>query len=137
MVYQLPFFSQLTYDTRKPGITLPIILAAGIHEIFLEAKLDTGATDCIFERAHGEALGLTIEQGIFKRFSTATGTFEAYGHTVNLTVAEWSHETLVFFAKEDTFNRNVLGCNGFVGRVLLGLNDYAGKIYLGNPVDPE
>jgi len=28
-----------------------------------EAKLDTGSANCIFERVHGENLGLTIESG--------------------------------------------------------------------------
>jgi hypothetical protein len=64
MVHTLRFFSQLAYDTRKPGITLPVILAVNHNQVDLEAKLDTGASDCIFERAHGEALGLAIEQGI-------------------------------------------------------------------------
>ncbi|MGI8494547.1 MAG: aspartyl protease family protein [Pyrinomonadaceae bacterium] len=45
----------------------------------LVGKVDTGATHCLFERKFGEQLDLEIETGIPQRFSTATGTFLAYG----------------------------------------------------------
>lgn len=50
----------------------------------VEAKLDTGASFCIFERAYGEILGLNIEDGERTDVSTANGTFAVFGHWVTL-----------------------------------------------------
>lgn len=36
----------------------------------------------------------------------------------------------VYFAKEESFTRNVLGRQGFLDRVKLGLIDYEGKLLL-------
>lgn len=45
----------------------------------LTAKVDTGSTDCIFARKHGEQLGLSIEEGERVQIGTATGSFSTYG----------------------------------------------------------
>ncbi|NOT62423.1 MAG: hypothetical protein HOP19_19630, partial [Acidobacteria bacterium] len=63
MPYQLEFEHLVEYDTREVGISVPISLSLGGHTEEFVAKLDCGASACIFERAHGEALGVVIEAG--------------------------------------------------------------------------
>jgi len=52
--------------------------------VSLNAKVDTGATYCIFERKVGLSLGLNIEDGLEQPISTATGRLMTYGHEVTL-----------------------------------------------------
>jgi len=132
MNYRLSFETRLQYDNGKAGIGLPVSLHWNGKAVDLEAKLGTGASDCIFERGHGAALGLTIENGQRRRFGTATGWFEAYGHRLLLKVEERELEIIAWFAGESRFNRNGLGRTGFIYRVLIGLNDYEGRLYLGS-----
>lgn len=49
---------------------------------------------------------------------------------MTLQVAEMKFDSLVFFAAEEGFARNVLGRFGWLDRVVLGLVDYEGKLYL-------
>ncbi len=51
------------YKTLKSGVTVPVILRLNGTAVEFEAKVDTGAENCIFERRHGETLGLQIESG--------------------------------------------------------------------------
>lgn len=64
----ISFSKQYEYDTLKIGITIPVKLVLGDEVVVFEAKIDTGAANCIFERIHGERLGLIIESGENKRF---------------------------------------------------------------------
>ena len=96
----------------------------------LEAKVDTGAENCIFERTHAERLGIDVESGNLIIFNTAAGNFAAYGHEVTLSVLSIETYAKVYFAKEESFTRNVLGRQGFLDRVKLGLIDYEGKLLL-------
>src|SRR5438552_13847618 len=128
MTHRLEFDHLLLYDTREPGMSISVTLRLNQGVVDLDAKLDTGASDCIFERAHGEALEIDVESGELKKFGTATGPFDAYGHLVTLAVRDVELEVMAYFAKDVRFNRNVLGRRGFLDRVLLGLNDYEGKL---------
>jgi len=130
MVETVSFSKQYLYDTLKVGITVPVRLVLNDSTAVFEAKLDTGAANCIFERVHGENLGLTIESGEKQNFSTATGTFTAYAHEVSLSVLEIEIFTRVYFAEDESYARNVLGRQGFLDRVKLGLVDYEGKLLL-------
>lgn len=136
MAHQLEFERVLQYNTRQAGINVPITLRAGELYADIAAKLDTGCTGCIFERAHGEALGLAVEGGSLKRFRTATGNFPAYGHMVTLVVEEFEFEALVYFAADHFFDRNVVGQHGFLNHLLIGLDDYAGRLYLNGNAAP-
>jgi hypothetical protein len=118
------------YDTIKTGITLPATLGYNSLTIDFEAKLDTGSSHCIFAREYGENLGLEIESGTLEKFGTATVGFYAYGHEVMLSVLEVENYSTVYFAKEESFARNVLGRLGWLDRVKLGLIDYEGKLLL-------
>jgi hypothetical protein len=131
MAYQLNFARLSSYDPGKPGIMVPVTLRLTDCATTLEAKLDTGATECVFARQHGESLGLDIESGERLRINTVTGTFTAYRHEVTMTVHEYAFDVRVCFAEDDEFNRNVLGRHGFLDRVRIGVVDYEGKLYLG------
>ena len=86
MVYDLAFEMLHLYDAGKSGITIPVLLCSGGLSVDVTTKLDTGASDCIFERFYGEELKLDIESGSRREFSAATGTFLAYGHEATLSV---------------------------------------------------
>lgn len=136
MNHQLSFSAAYSYDSRKLGIELPIDLASAAMKIRLAAKVDTGASHCIFERSQGERLGLDIERGVPQRFETATGSFPAYGHEVTLNVLGVEITAMVYFAADEHFNRNVLGRVGWLDRVRFGLIDYDGRLYLSAYDDP-
>src|SRR5579872_3656771 len=100
MAYTLSFDYLHSYDAGKAGISLPVTLKLGSTAITVEAKLDTGASYCIFARAFGEDLGLHIESGARLQFVTATGSFLAYGHTVNLAIFDYEFDATVYFAAD-------------------------------------
>ena len=128
--YLIEFETIHNYDTLKTGITIPVTLGSGSLTVDFEAKLDTGSSHCIFERRFGENLGLEIENGTLEKFGTVTDGFFAFGHEIVLTVLEVETVSIVYFAKEVWFTRNVLGRQGWLDRVKLGLIDYQGKLLL-------
>jgi len=126
----IAFSNQYEYDTVKTGITVPVVLRFNGDTVDFEAKIDTGAENCIFERIHGERLGLAVESGKEQKFSTPSGIFIAFGHELTLSVLDIETVSIVYFAKEEFFTRNVLGRLGWLDRVKLGLIDYEGKLFL-------
>ncbi len=126
----IEFTSIYHYNTLETGITLPTILTVGESIVKVDAKVDTGATFCVFERIHGENIGLEIESGDLIKISTATSSFDAFGHNLKLSVLGFKTESKVYFAKEESFYLNVLGRQGWLDRVKLGLIDYEGKLLL-------
>lgn len=77
-----------------------------------------------------EVLGVDVESGDEIRISTATGYFTAFGHELTLSVLDIETVSTVYFAKEESFTRNVLGRQGWLDRVKLGLIDYEGRLLL-------
>ncbi len=130
MVESLSFAVTHNYNMRKAGITLDVLLRLGGKDVEVVAKLDTGASFCIFRRIYGELLGLAIESGQLETLGTPTGSFLAYGHEVMLIVLGLEFQTTVYFAADENFSRNVLGRQGWLDRVRLGLIDYEGKLLL-------
>ncbi|MCY7348898.1 MAG: hypothetical protein LH614_22130 [Pyrinomonadaceae bacterium] len=130
MAEEVSFDETYFYNTLKIGITVPVILRLNDSLVEIEAKIDTGAENCIFERRHGETLGLEIESGEEKIFSTVTAPFVTYQHELMLNVLGVEIFSTVYFAKEESFTRNVLGRQGWLDRVKLGLIDYEGKLLL-------
>lgn len=126
----LSFSKVYEYDTKKSGITVYVKLSQGSKEEEFRAKVDTGASHCIFGRAHGQVIGIDIESGEQQIFSTATGSFLTYGHELTLEVLGIETVTTVYFAADENFTRNVLGRQGWLDKVRLGLVDYDGKLYL-------
>jgi hypothetical protein len=130
MAESLSFRHVFLYELQKFGITVPVRLDSSARFVEFKAKVDTGASYCIFARIYGETLGLNIEQGILEEISTVMGNFQVYGHSVTLTVMGISFETTVYFAANPQFVRNVLGRQGWMDRLRIGLVEYEGKLYL-------
>lgn len=136
MPHTLTFDHLIFYDSGKDGITLRVKLQSGQNALETEAKLDTGATFCIFASELGEGLGLTIENGTKVKISTAAGTFCAFEHEVILSIVDsqarlaFEDAVSVYFAEDISFSRNVLGRRGLLPKIQLALIDYDGKLYL-------
>ncbi len=135
MPYTLTFEDLLEYDAGKESITVPATLRSGNSYVRVEAKLDTGSTFCVFQRLQGELLGLDIESGFPEWIGTAMGSFLTYGHEVTLSVRGFDFDIVAYFAKDESFNRNVVGRHGWLNRVRMGLIDYEGKLYLSRADD--
>ena len=118
------------YSLFDVGITVSVNLLYAGKDVVFDAKIDTGSTFCIFQRLHGELLGLEIENGIAVNIGTATGSFRAFGHELTLTVLGIETVSTVYFAESDYFDRNVLGRIGWLDRVKLGLIEREGKLFL-------
>ena len=129
-MYTLNFEKLAFYDAGKVGISIDVRIELGGLSAEFSAKLDTGATACVFNRAYGEQIGIEIEKGEPQSFSTATDSFSAFGHYVTLIAADFEFYPQVFFAESENINHNVLGRHGWLDRVIVGINDYDGKLYL-------
>ncbi len=132
MKYDISFDDLVRYDPGLPGISVYVELRSGNSAINVEAKIDTGAENCIFSRDCAERLGLDIETGEQQRFSTVTGGFLAYAHRLTLVTSGYELDSPIFFAADDSFDRNVLGRFGWLDRIIIGINDYDGELYLKN-----
>ena len=130
MPYQLDFEKLITFDINGDGIGLEVEIKYAETSVKINAKIDTGATYSIFEKHFGAELGLNVENGMRQRFGTATSSFYAYGFRVTLTAAEIELDSMVFFAEDESFNKNVLGRITWLDNLVFGLIDYEGKIYL-------
>jgi len=130
MNHNLEFEKLVQYDAGKSGISLNVELRLGKDSTTFEAKVDTGSTYCIFERIYGEKLGIEIETGLREKIITANSFFWAFAHIVTLVVEDYKFDSTVYFAQDESFNRNVLGRHGWLDRVIVGINDYDGKLYL-------
>jgi hypothetical protein len=130
MSYSLAFNYLHRYAETEVGITVPVELHHKSRDVKLDAKLDTGASFCIFPRQYGVALGLNIESGLEELIDTATGDFKAYGHEVTLSALGVSLEVVVYFSKYDTLKRSVLGRRGWIERLRLGIVDYDRHLYV-------
>ncbi len=129
-MHNLTFEKLIFYDAGKKGITVDMKIQLSETSTIFQAKIDTGSEACIFRRVHGEEIGIEVENGKTQRFGTAAGSFLTYGHWITLTVEGFQIDSYVFFAADENFNRNVLGRNGWLDRVIIGVNDYDGKLYL-------
>ena len=130
MTHLLGFNLLHEYDPAEAGIAVPVVLSIGTAQTEVKAKLDTGATCCVFEREIGEDLGLDIESGAPERIWTATGSFLAYGHEVSITAFGYQFNVIVYFTAMHDFKRNVLGRKGWLQQMRVGIIDYEGKLYL-------
>jgi len=124
------FRSSYDYSASRLGIEVPITLAAKGREVRLLAKVDTGASFCIFARAYAEQLGVEVESGSPVRVGTVTGAFDAYGHPITMSCLGWELETTVYFAGAEEFNRNVVGRDGWLSHFRLGLIDADARLLL-------
>jgi len=112
-------------------ITASVSLFSGLSDpVFVDTKIDTGSTFCVFHRDYAAILGLELESGIPQRIRTATGSFWAYGHEVTVAVRDVEWQATVFFAEPENFPVNVVGRVGFLNRLRFGLVDYEQLLYL-------
>ena len=130
MIHKLEFEKLINYDAGLDGISLNVEMRLGESSTNFVAKIDTGSSFCVFERRHGEAIGLDIESGFLRRISTAIGPFSAHAHSVTLIAGDFEFDSWVLFAADASFRVNVLGRNGWLNRLIIGINDYDGKLYL-------
>jgi len=129
-VHLLEFETLHSYGADKGSIEVPVTLRFGDRTVSFPAQVDTGATFCVFERGYAETLGLSVESGTPLRFSTATGDFDAYGHTIKLETLRYSFDVTVYFAAQDSFRRNVLGRRGWLDQLRLGIVEYESRLFL-------
>lgn len=130
MAETLEFEVAHEYSLFEVGITVKTILRSGNVSVYFDAKIDTGSTYCIFERHHGEGLGFDIESGDLMNIGTATGSFRAFGHEVEIEVLGIKFDSTIYFAESEYFDRNVLGRTGWLNKVKLALIEEEGKLYL-------
>jgi hypothetical protein len=82
LVPRLEFRSIHRYGSKGEGISVLVTLRSGGEVIEILAQVDTGASNCLFRREHGEVLNLKIENGskdIFDGDGTRPG-FWPYGY---------------------------------------------------------
>ena len=130
MPHQLSFATRTTYDTRLEGITIEANLIAGTQSVICQAKIDTGGQVCLFMREMADALGLDLEAGHRRVFSTLAGSLVAFGHEITLQTLGLEFDSLVYFAAEYDLPRNLLGREGWLQKVQLAVVDYDAALYL-------
>jgi predicted aspartyl protease len=127
----LSFNRQHSYaGNEHQGIVIPVHLILGERRTKVLAKIDTGATYCIFNRGYGEALDLNIESGHRIAIRTANGEFNAFGHELTINCLDYEVHSMVYFAEHQGFHRDVLGRNGWIHNFRLGIVDYDSLLYL-------
>ena len=131
----MTFTRQIDYSAHDE-ITVIVDLVSGSLTASVDAKLDTGSKYCIFQPRYARWLKLDLTSGTPQRFSTATGSFLAYGHTVKLAVSGLEWETTVYFAESEDFPVNVVGRIGFLDHLQVGVVDYEQLLYL-NAYEPH
>lgn len=129
-MYQLQFAAVHSYGSEREGISVPVLLKSGTKSMGLVASVDTGATFCLFRSEVAEALGLDFANAASKRFRTAAGSFEAFGHDVEITVLGMTTFSTVYFFADASINKNVLGRVGWLDRFRVGLVDHDRELYL-------
>jgi len=129
-MHQLEFTTAHSYGGDREGISVPVLLKSGPSSVRLVARIDTGATFCIFRNELAEALGLDLANSAPKRFRTATGSFEAFGYEVEICVLGVTTLSTVYFFADAAINKNVLGRVGWLDRVRLALVDHDSTLYM-------
>ena len=109
---------------------MPIVLKSGDETVDLLATIDTGASNCLFEREHGEMLNLDIESGEAKTFWTANGRVDTFGHSLQIEFAGMTVDSTVYFFADERIRKNLLERAGWLDRVRLGIVDHDLSLYL-------
>lgn len=71
VAHTFSFRTKHSYDMRRVGITVPVEPTEGANVVQVDARLDTGTSFYIFERAYGEMLDLNVEGSARAFVSTA------------------------------------------------------------------
>ena len=131
---EITFQEEFDYPESDVGISLEVKLHHGENVVTIKAKVDPGASVCLFMNEVGVTLGIPIETGIYQRLSGLTGSLEAYGHEVILQIGDIQFPGLVYFAKYPGLERNLLGRQGCWRNLKLGVIDYDCKLFI-SPYD--
>jgi hypothetical protein len=75
MSSHLSFTELASYDLGQARLTVAVTLSLSHDRVSCEAKIDIGASLCIFARDLGEKLGLDVESGMRQLVGTVTGNF--------------------------------------------------------------
>jgi predicted aspartyl protease len=134
--FLLAFSQAHGYAGPDDSITLPVLLRAGNSEVELVASLDTGASYCLFERSVAEALGLDVQLGVPRVFTTANSRFHAFGHEVAINVLGIEVHSMAFFFADAEIEKNVLGRHGWLDRVKIGIVDHDQVLYAAGYDEP-
>jgi hypothetical protein len=125
----LEFDADLEYEATSAGILVPIRLVHGDRSVELRARLDTGASDCLFDRFYSDILGLP-DSGVEREYRTVTGSFKAFGHEVTIETLDLQWSALVFFHAIGNPAHAFVGRRGWLDRVRLGIVHYEQKLFL-------
>jgi predicted aspartyl protease len=120
----IEFRRSFQYSANSDGILIPVTLSCGQIAVELLGCVDTGSANCMFEREHGEALGLDIESGYPQKFRTATGILSAFGHVVVIEALGIRFESMAYFLEDSGISKNLLGRTGWLDRIRLGFIDH-------------
>lgn len=130
MPHSFLFEVEHSYYSRPDGIWIPTFLTIGTKTVECEAKVDTGAEFCLFQRELADQLGLQVESGHLLPLQTLNSNFKAYGHEVQLSTLGLAFQVTVYFAENYGLPRNLLGRNGWLQQVKLTIVDYEEMLYL-------
>ena len=128
---QLDFDLQHNYEETGAGILVPVGLVRGDRRVELTARLDTGASDCLFDLHYAELLGIDVGSGFERSFRTVTGSFRAFGHDVTVVTLGLEWAAMVFFYEAGNPANAFVGRRGWLDRLQLGLVHYEQSLYLG------
>jgi hypothetical protein len=130
MTYPVEYQRKSRYKSLAQGISIEAILRSNGLETSCDAKVDTGAEVCLFERSVADTLEIEVESGYRERFSTLAGGVVGYAHPVELETVGLRFQTYVYFAESYSIRRSLLGRQGWLQLVQLGLDDYHSELYL-------
>jgi hypothetical protein len=126
----LDFEAGLEYEETSAGILVPIRLTHGDYSVELRVRLDTGASDCLFDRYYADILGLA-DTGVERDYRTVTGSFRAFGHEVTIETLGLQWSALVFFHAMGNPAHAFAGRRGWLDHIRLGIVHYERKLFLG------
>ncbi len=137
MPHQLSFQIKYHFTEIDGGITIPAGLMADNYTLVCEAKIDSGAEYCLFQRELAERLNLDVESGIPVRLKTLAGSLTAYGHSITLETLGLAFESTVLFTAGYGTKRNILGRNGWLNNLHLALTMDDEMVYLSHAWSQE
>ena len=135
-MHRQSYRSHYSYPSLPSGIEVPVELHYGNQSVRLAAKIDTGASFCMFLREYAEALGVDVESGLRQTVATLNGQFVVFGHNLGLSCLEHRTDANVYFYQDYGLGRNVLGRTGWLDRHRLGIVDHDLSIYVSPYDDP-
>ena len=127
---QLTFDQEHHYKDDDEGIPIEVGLTYGGITVEVQAKVDTGSAVCLFSHEIGLKLSIPNEQGIPIRLGGLTGSLDAFGHEITLQTGDIAIQSMVYFAKHQGLQRNLLGRRGWLRNLKLAVIDYDNLLYL-------